>query len=136
MEKWLLDSLIAKGVLTPAGIGRRAHVRRCRDCGRYTFVGLDDVVMAGVATVDVAPLDALGELLALLCGLTTYDLSWRGDRYEIDRRESHHIRSAPPGSKAGNDVVNDHRCGVDIAHHAASRLRIPSAYVFPDKPPF
>jgi len=137
MDKWLVDSLIDKGVLTPGGFGRRAQLKRCSRCGRLTFVGLDDVIMAELATVDVAPLDAMGELLAVLGGLGTWDLSWRGGRYELDRRESHHIAAHPPGTRAGTDVLNGHRCGVNIAHRLPSRLRGKAPQnAFPDEPPF
>lgn len=138
MDDDLRSLLIDKGVLAPGGIGRRASMARCAHCGRLVFRGLDGERCAGLAVVDVAPLDAFGELVARTAGLATYDLAWRGYRYEIDYRESERIASTPPGTVGGLDVVTEHRCGVNIAHRLPSTLRgkAPARADIGDMPPF
>ena len=123
MDQWLLDHLVRTGVLAPGGIGRRAHVRPCPSCRRWTFQGLDNDAVAAVAVVDIAPLNAFGELVALTAGLLTYNLAWRADRYEIDHRDLFKIKAQPPVETAGFDVVSQHKCGVDIAHNQKTNIR-------------
>jgi len=77
------------------------------------MTGLDGDVMARAVKIDVVPLSALGEVVALLAGRETFSLSWiagRG-RYEIDVRYCEEIRGIPPGSTVNADVVAAHRCG-------------------------
>src|SRR4051812_50007976 len=76
--------------------------------------GLDDDKCAGLAVVDSRPLSAAGELWALLEGRVTYDLAWRGTRYEIDMRYVENVKGHPPGSRVNVDVVCEHRCGKPI----------------------
>lgn len=138
MDDDLKALLIDKGVLAPGGIGRRASMGRCPHCGRLVYRGLDHDRVAGLAVVDVAPLDPFGELVARTAGLATYDLAWRGYRYEIDYRESEVIKTQPPGSMCGTDVVTEHRCGVNIAHRLPSTLRgrVPACADDTIDPPF
>jgi len=53
---------------------RRAHRRRCKRCGRWTWVGLDDDRVAMLVTVDIDPIDRLHEVAALLREKRTYEL--------------------------------------------------------------
>jgi hypothetical protein len=84
--------------------------------------GLDGDVCAFEVIVDLAPLDAFGELVARTAGLDTFDLRWSGGRYELAWRGAWEIESSPPGKTADRDVLNEHRCGVDIAHRGATTL--------------
>lgn len=69
-----------------------------------------DAPRCGVTVaLDPVPLDVLGELRAVMDGLATFDLSFTGGRYEIDRRDQWRIEGNPPCS--GNfDVLAEHRC--------------------------
>src|SRR3954465_657053 len=92
----------------PDPISRSAKPFQCHKCHAYCFRGLDHDRVAGIAIVDSRPLNAMGELIALLQKRETYDLAWRGWRYEIDYREVEHIVNCPPGSRPGIDVVVQH----------------------------
>lgn len=83
--------------------------------------GLDDDRTAGIVTADSRPLSAVGELVALLEGRATYDLAWRGFRYELDYRYVENVKGNPPGHFADVDVVCEHRCGKPITHIAPYR---------------
>lgn len=125
----------------PGGAQRAAQAAACRRCGRPTMRGLDADGPNGAAVavaVDVAPLSAAGELLALLAGRTTFALVWfagRG-RYEIDRRGPIDISAHPPGTVVNCDVVAEHKCHaepLDVLKTAHSHAQIVS---MPRMPPF
>jgi hypothetical protein len=122
VEPWLVEQLIAKGVMTEDRVTRRATVRACPRCGRWTFRGLDGDVAAFDTSVDLAPLSAFGELVARTAEIDTYSLRYIGGRYEIDPRTAMEIRLKPPGSAVGEDVVARHVCGVDIRLAGPSRI--------------
>lgn len=107
---WLQAILEAKGAWNGDGIGRAARAGYCRDCGQVVLRGLDADRVALTVTVDPQPLNPLGEFLALATGRLTFSLRWRG-RYEIDRRESCHIQTAPARVRGKSSVVVEHRCG-------------------------
>jgi hypothetical protein len=90
---------------------RAAVVKRCPRCHAQIIAGLDDDICATDAFVDPQPLAPLGELHARIDGLMTYDLAWRGVRYEIDWRDACQITGFPPASRDAVDVVAEHRCG-------------------------
>lgn len=119
----------------PAG-SRAARVIACRDCSAPVFRGLDADIMALEVTVDVRPVNADGELTALLEERRTYELSWNGRRYEIDRRDQFRIKGRPPGTR-GIDVLVSHVCGHTIGFDRLSTG--PAAHMvehLPDEPPF
>ena len=90
--------------------GRGASASLCR-CGQTIMTGLDGDVMARAVKIDVVPLSALGEVVALLAGRETFSLSWiagRG-RYEIDVRYCEEIRGIPPGSGRAGRAWSVHR---------------------------
>jgi hypothetical protein len=127
----------AAGALGPGPISRRARVVKCPSCKAWVFRGLESDWCAWGATVDVQPLDAMGELVALLGGLSTYSLAFMGGHYEINNRTELHIASRPPGSRVNEDVVTAHRCGVSIASAVVSTLpRGRVAKPTPKNPPF
>jgi hypothetical protein len=119
----------------PAG-SRAARVICCRHCNAPVFRGLDADIMALEVTVDVRPVNAAGELAALIDQRRTYELRWDGRRYEIERRDQFRISGRPPGT-AGIDVLVSHVCGQTIGF---DRLTTgPAAHMvehLPDEPPF
>lgn len=118
---WLRHHLEATGRWDADGIHRAVTARLCRTCHHRVLAGLDDDRCAWPTHADPTPLDPAGEALALLTGRPTYDLTRRGDRYELDHRDPSTIRYHPPGSRP-TDVLAQHRC------HAPSLPQLPSAY--------
>lgn len=110
---WLLRQLEDSGQLNTDSYHRRATTSYCRNCGTVVSRGLDADRCGLATTVDITPLNPEGELLALLTGQHTYDLSWRGDHYEIDPRRPAHIKAQPAGGKT--PVVTEHKCGQQLA---------------------
>lgn len=108
---WLQPILDAKGVTNADGVSRAARARHCRRCGRTTLRGLDADRAAIAVTVDPTPINTLGEFLAISAGRITYDLEWRGGRYELSPREPAHIQAAPARLRARRQVVVSHSCG-------------------------
>jgi hypothetical protein len=105
---WLQTHLETIGRHNPDGISRRARTTLCRNCGQVVLRGLDDDRAALPATCDPHPLEPCGEASALLTGRATYQLTWRGDHYEINRRDALRITGRPAGTDA--HVVADHKC--------------------------
>ena len=92
---------------------RGLRARRCRSCGAPILRGLDEDITALVATVDPAPLSAVGEAIARLQGRHTYELRRLNRVPQLMLRNYLTIASRPPGSKtwAGPiDVVAEHGC--------------------------
>jgi hypothetical protein len=83
----------------------------CTKCGAQCLRGDDADACAMVATVDAEPVDGFGEVLALLDGLTTYDIAQVGRKakvgvYELFYRAAwHYLHSAPSAP-----VFVQHRC--------------------------
>lgn len=123
MQQWIEQHLIDQGVISASGIGRRVVLRRCRACSVWTFQGLDADTMAGEAVTELYPLDALGEATALFGGLKTYNLTYRGDHYELDWRNPIEVQGNAPGSQVGVDVVHEHKCGVHIRTAQGTNIR-------------
>lgn len=123
--------------LRPEGTSRKARLGVCRKCSALLIVGLDDHVAALTARADHVRVSTLGEVLALAQGRETYDLVWRGTRFELDRRDRWRIGGRPADS---HPVVASHRCGDDLPALALrpgrplarASPRIPT----PDLPPF
>lgn len=121
IPRWLQNHLEATGRWDADGISRAVTARLCRTCGARVLTGLDDDTCAAPATADPTPLDPTGEALAVLSGRTTYDLTRRGNRYELDPRRPGAITLHPPQTRP-SDVLPEHRC------HAPSLPSAPSAY--------
>ena len=117
----------------------------CRTCRQPVLAGLDDLVCAWPAKVDITPLSALGEALARLAGLATYEVR-AGKPARIVRRDAHRIAAMPAGAaRSGTlarfDVVAAHEHGPDPAEplRAISALPPPLAVQHraePADPPF
>ena len=108
---WLQTILEAKGAWNVDGLSRAARAGYCRRCGRVVFRGLDADRAALSVTADPEPLNVLGEFLALSAGRRTFDLQWRGGRYELNIREPEHIQADPARPRGKSCVVVEHRCG-------------------------
>ena len=117
-----------QGILTPDGISRRAHTRYCRHCRRPVMTGLDHDHVAATATCDPTPLDALGELTALMNGRPTYELTWTRERgYVLDHRDQFRIRGRPAGTWRDGDVLAEHKCESQTTLSACdSNIEIPA----------
>lgn len=114
---------IAAGHMTAQGISRRARAELCKGCGRALMRGLDAERCASDVRVDPHPLSALGELQALVDGVRTFELHWRG-RYEIDYRDDFSIAGRTPGSLHNVDVVAEHKCGRTQVHTLVSAIAL------------
>lgn len=109
MPSWLQRHLVATGVLTESGLGRKAQLRRHKPCGLPILTGLDDDVLAFEARCDLGELTATGEANALVDGRRTYELNVRG---EIRHRDRYAITRRPAG--AATTVLAEHRCAAPI----------------------
>lgn len=127
MPAALVAHLKAIGRWNDDGITRRAQARPCTSCGVVCMTGMTAEPCAVTVRADSVPIDATGELLALMGTLhvggtdrprRTYRLRWyagRG-RYELDLRDRWMIRRAPAGSVHPIDgdrvvVLAEHVCG-------------------------
>ena len=116
----------------------------CRVCRQPILTGMDDLACALPARVDPTPLTPLGELLAQLGDLDTYELR-AGRPTRLIRRLAADI-TARPAEGAGRrrhdtyDVLAAHRCGQTLTGPAAAATRIPpptsAADATPIDPPF
>jgi len=84
---------------------RRAHRRRCRRCGRWTWVGLDDDRVAMLTAVDIDTVDHVHEIAALLAGRRTYEL----DHHCLYYRDQWRARKEPEHST----LHLEHECEAD-----------------------
>lgn len=116
----------------------------CRSCRQPILTGLDGLACALPARVDPTPLTPLGELLAQLGGLDTYELR-AGRPTRLIRRLAADIAARPadgPGRRRHDayDVLAAHRCGQTLTGPATAATRIPpptsAADATPIDPPF
>lgn len=103
LPKHIQKHLIATGVLTNDGLGRKAQLRQCTACHGWVLVGLDSHRCALRVVCDPVAIDKLGEAWAWLNGRRTYEL-WGT---ELERRDKFSIRG---GMK--KPVLSEHECGV------------------------
>lgn len=127
--------LVREGHITPSGTGRRAQPRRCRDCRAPVLVGDDHDTTRLTATVDPEPLTPLGEALAILEGRRTLALVMEAGRLVMWARDAGHIRSAPAGTRAREDVLREHRCGSPPPDTAPTRHHFAALQLPPNSPP-
>lgn len=108
--------LLVLGRNEPGGaMARPARASMCPSCGAHRIHGLDADWAALPAKVDPRPLTALGEALAIVSGLRTYDLGRYGSGYQLDYRDQGHVQSRPAGS-GRSDVLAEHRCHLTLDH--------------------
>ncbi|WP_067428314.1 hypothetical protein [Nocardioides jensenii] len=127
MPDWLREQLQRQGVLSITGINRRAQARSCT-CGAQILAGLDATIAALQVFVDPIPLSPLGEAMALLEGRRAVSLNREGGTWVLNDRYDLQIEGWPAGTKRGEDVLREHRCGsspltqplmADSTHHQA-----------------
>ena len=111
--------LVDKGVLSEAGLTRRAKLMSHRACGFPTLAGLDADRAALDAWCDLGELTLEGEALALLNSRRTYELH----AGRLSRRDRWAIPSRPAG-KSRWPVFAEHRCHEPI----------PAAWCIPYRP--
>lgn len=105
----MIPTWLTRHLATVAGArpgARNLTAKTCRHCHAHVVTGLDADLMAFTAIADPAPVTPLGELLALLAGARTYDLTRAGHQYRLDVRD--------PGTIATSrrhPVLAGHRCG-------------------------
>lgn len=129
MDTKIQKILEARGQWNADGISRKAAARLCPLCRRPMMVGLDADTAAFTAKCSPEPLNATGELLALMAGLRTYSISWLGNAYVIDFRDVDRIKWSPPGSNSRDDVLAEHRCDfVTTKQMTITRNAIPPVY--------
>jgi hypothetical protein len=136
---WLQQHLEAIGAWNADGVTRRATARRCRSCRAPTLAGLDHHAAALPVRCDPTPLNALGELQALMAGHSTYRLAWLIDHYELDYRSHFDIRAHPAGTDKQSEVIREHKCGAAIpASYIGSDMTPPASTkgINNDSPPF
>jgi hypothetical protein len=103
-------SLRNRGLWNADGVSRKARARLCKKCQAPVMVGLDDERCGIPVTVDPTPLNALGEVQALMTGRATFSLRYVAGRYEIDHRDSFRISGTPAGSDPRLEVLAEHEC--------------------------
>jgi hypothetical protein len=126
------------GYANTDGIHRAAHMTRCPHCRASRMSGLNAETAAMPAHCDPTPLNALGELQAVLASHYTCTLTWNGQRYELDHRDEHRMRSHPPGP-GQYDVLAQHVCAIQPPPDAVidTSLNIPTTKEeFPNECPF
>lgn len=126
MPDWLRTQLEVAGRLDTDGVARKARSGRCRDCGAEILTGLDSDRCALTATVDPWPVDAYGELSALLTGRATYSLFG----LELVWRDASAVRTRPC------PVLVEHRCGNAIPHSPLADISPRLAAISSDIPPY
>lgn len=94
------------------GILRAASLGTCR-CGQPVLQGLDADRAALTATCDIAPINEIGELVALAQGRRTYDLVGGYQRKELEYRYEWNIKK-----KRRYPVLAEHKCGHPLHEHA------------------
>lgn len=102
---------LKKTLGAPGWRGLTPH--RCRVCKQIVCTGLDADCCAGQADIDWTPLDAAGEIAALLQGRRTYQMRREDTHLVILGRTVRIIRARPPGGTdwcGPYDVVPAHRC--------------------------
>lgn len=132
MEPWLRQHLIDTGKLGRDGITRKAQLRSCHRCRAPVIVGLDHEPCGYPVTTDPTHLDQTAELIAILLGRRTYDLTGTPNLNPRNHWRIKGDRKYP--------VLPSHQCrtGVPLRIHddvlAALKLRPKTA--LPEEAPF
>lgn len=92
----------------PGNAGRTARPRNCESCGRYVLRGLDREYGGLNTDCDPEPLTPLGEVMALLAGMRTFESKWFAGQHTISYRDRYAIASHIAGDEI--DVLIAHDC--------------------------
>lgn len=105
---WLRRHLADQGHIDiDSGATEAARITRCGRCRRPTWVALEPRGLS--RRLDLQPLTALGEALAILNGRTTCGMYREAGALRIESRTTDRIRGHPAASP-GTDVLLEHRC--------------------------
>ena len=98
---------------------RTTTARRCPQCRTPIVEGLDADACAGRALADPTPLDATGEVHALLAGLRTYTAHRTNNgAVQLTRRSGRW----PTVIRSAHDVWPEHRCGHTHTHTTQTKV--------------
>lgn len=98
-------------------MSRATRVTDCPSCGAKILRGLNRDVLAFDTDLDHAPVDSLGEALAVLTGRTTYDLRRNsGQGHVMEARSAERI-----AGRRFHPVHAEHRCGQPLPAAVADR---------------
>jgi hypothetical protein len=145
MPEWLARKLENDGVIDFSHAGppatRRTRAILCPGCRRPIMRGLMPLPTPWPVDADPTPLSSLGEALALLAGVKTYELSWSFDHYEIRHREWSMVTYGPADTLKESDVLGAHNCRVPTSPAWPTKPSlVPDPNVveapLPDEPPF
>lgn len=129
---------LKKTLGAPAWRGLVPH--RCRTCRALICTGLDNDYCAGLVDIEWTPLDAAGEITALLQGRPTYQLRREGTHLVALHRTPRIIRARPPGGQDWTgpyDVVPAHLCRApDLPAVGTTLIAPPPDPDIPDTCPF
>jgi hypothetical protein len=130
-DPWLQRYLELIGRWNADGIGRGLRARACTRCAVTCLAGLDADRAGLPVWLHPAPLNALGEAVALLLNIPTYSLHRRRNGLQADLRDTAAIRKRPTTII---EVMAEHRCGLTLPE----RLYRPRPVPLPPttKPPF
>ena len=100
----------------------------CSQCKAPILTGLDSDNCAFDARVDPTPLTSLGEFVAKLNNLTTYDVSRPSGTTRLQRRSARRIAAHPAGGCAATlgpyDVLAAHQCHVTMPPTCTTTSRL------------
>jgi hypothetical protein len=116
---WLQRHLVDIGRWDADGVHRAVSSTTCRRCGARILVALDDDICAIAVQTDPGPINAAGELQALLTGRKTYRLRHTYRRWELDRRTPMDIAAERPEHI---HVLVSHQCGNAISGNGPAIL--------------
>lgn len=106
--------LVKAGVVRADGVSRRVTWSRCPGCGDAILRALDGDIVAVAVSLDVGPVDNLGEAIAVGAGLRTFDmvrlLHKKENSYCVEPRRAYHIMR----DNRRYPVYVEHRCGLSI----------------------
>lgn len=129
IDRKALDTVAGLKKIFGAPGWRGLTPHRCRTCKAIVCTGLDADCCAGLADIDWTPLDAAGEITALLAGRRTYQLRREDNHLVILGRTVRIIRARPPGGIdwcGPYDVVPQHHCWAAPLPSIDTRLITPA----------
>lgn len=135
---WVAEQIAVKTGLDKTTLSRASRRTRCPRCQDATYEGLDAERCAVKVVVDRQPISALGEALALLAGMKTFERHSQAGRLVLDFRSPDYIESRPAGTTSRNDVHAAHVCGHQWPPAARAPTALPdySLQANPTDPPF